>query len=300
MLRKPSLCVPFGIVALSLTALAQPGPSSDHALDRASIRAHIEGIFDAFVAKDAPKLRATHADDWRGFLEGSRTPIRGLEEYMRAVDPGLKNPGSGMASWKITDYDTAFFGPDLAVVSFNADIEMRAGGASSLRILDVYTRRDGAWIQRASHTVTHPAVLQKQIGTQISRPAKLGPDARSELLAARESVWRAYFGGDLVKLGQLIPEEAIAISAGPGEWEDRAAVLSGSRRFAEAGGRLLRLEFPRTEIQAFGATAILYTTYLYELDVNGGRSLSEGRATEVFVRREAGWVNTGWHLDTVR
>lgn len=172
MRRKPPLFLLCSLVSLNLTALAQPEAArdgtSDRADDRAAIRAHIESIFDAFVAKDAAKLRATHSDDWRGFLEGSRVPIRGLEEYMRAVGGGLKDPTAGMSSWKITDFDTQFHGPDQAVVSFNADIEMRRGGSSTLRILDVYERRAGAWIQVASHTVTHPAALQRQIAAQIA------------------------------------------------------------------------------------------------------------------------------------
>ena len=49
-------------------------------------------------------------------------------------------------------------------------------------------------------------------------------------------------------------------------------------------------------IQAYGATAIIYTSY--ELDVlEGGRTRTErGKATEVFVRRAGKWLNTGWQL----
>jgi len=30
------------------------------------------------------KIYATHTEDWRGFLEGSRVPIKGIDEYMKA------------------------------------------------------------------------------------------------------------------------------------------------------------------------------------------------------------------------
>lgn len=269
---------------------------ADRAADRTAIRAHIESIFEAFIKKDREKVRATHSDDWRGFLEGSRTPIRGIEEYMQTVDWVLKTPNAGMSAYKITDYDTIFHGSDLAVVSFNADIEARGGGSSTLRILDVYAKRNGAWIQAASHTVVHPAA----IGKQISTPSTVSPPMRESLLKAREAVWRAFFNHDRAALEKLIPEETIAINEGPGEWANRAAILASSKGFAESGGKLLRLEFPKTEIQVYGATAIIYTTYLYELEVQGKRSTTQGRGTEIFVRRNNEWVNSGWHLDTVK
>ena len=62
--------------------------------------------------------------------------------------------------------------------------------------------------------------------------------------------------------------------------------------------KLVRLEFPQTEIQVYGTTAIIYTRYLYELEnPQGQRHTSTGRATEIFVRRGNGWVNPGWHME---
>ena len=63
------------------------------------------------------------------------------------------------------------------------------------------------------------------------------------------------------------------------------------------GGKLLQLEFPKTEIQCYGNTAILYSTYVYEVDTNGQRAPRSGRVTEVFVYRKGRWVNPGWHMD---
>jgi hypothetical protein len=96
----------------------------------------------------------------------------------------------------------------------------------------------------------------------------------------------------------LIPEETIAIDNGSEGWSDRAAVLAGAKRFADSGGKLVRLEFPKTEIQVYGNTVIIYTTYLYETEVNGNRSTASGRATEMFVRRGDELVNVGWHMDS--
>jgi hypothetical protein len=64
------------------------------------------------------------------------------------------------------------------------------------------------------------------------------------------------------------------------------------------GAKLLRLEFPKTELQVYGNTVIVYTTYLYEIEANGKRETRSGRGTEMFVRRGDDLVNVGWHLDS--
>src|SRR5262245_20292364 len=69
-----------GPVAKAVTVETQ----EDRVADAAAIRAHIESIFQAFIDGDIDKIHATHSDDWRGFLEGSRVPIKGVDEYMRA------------------------------------------------------------------------------------------------------------------------------------------------------------------------------------------------------------------------
>ena len=96
---------------------------------------------------------------------------------------------------------------------------------------------------------------------------------------------------------KLIPAEAIAINDGEEKWADRAAIFAGAKAFADSGGKLVKLEFPKTEIQAYGNTVLIYTTYVYETEVNGKRSTSTGRGTEMFVRRGDELVNVGWHLD---
>ena len=65
----------------------------------------------------------------------------------------------------------------------------------------------------------------------------------------------------------------------------------------ELCGKLLALEFPRTEIQVYGYTAVIYSDYAYELEVGGQAKRRAGRVTEVFVLRGGQWVNPGWHLD---
>ena len=117
-------------------------------------------------------------------------------------------------------------------------------------------------------------------------------------MAAREAVWKAWFTNDRAALEKLIPEETIAIDTGAEGWSDRAAVFASAKRFVDSGGKLLKLEFPKTEIQVYGNTVIIYTTYLYEVEVNGQRSTASGRATEMFVRRGDDLVNVGWPMDS--
>ena len=47
----------------------------------------------------------------------------------------------------------------------------------------------------------------------------------------------------------------------------------------------------------YGDVAILYSTYVAELEQKGRKSVQRGRATEVFVWRNGVWQNAGWHLD---
>jgi hypothetical protein len=123
------------------------------------------------------------------------------------------------------------------------------------------------------------------------------PDERSQLLTVREAVWRSWFANDVSTLRQLVPPGTIVISAGEPQWKHQTEVLQSAVQFQADGGKLVRLEFPRTEIQRFGNVAILYSEYIVETEMKGKRSVSSGRATEVFVLHDGQWTNPGWHTD---
>jgi hypothetical protein len=125
-------------------------------------------------------------------------------------------------------------------------------------------------------------------------------EARAALLEARESVWRSFFANDRATLEKLIPEEAIVMDPGSVELGNRHSVLDGAAEFAKSGAKLVRLEFPTTEIQWFGDVAIIYSRYLYELEQQGKRIPFSGRITEVFLFRKDHWVNPGWHMEPTR
>jgi hypothetical protein len=294
----------FGIVSL-VVAIGASHPAraqtkvADRPADAAAIRAHIESIFQAFVDKDRKKLEETHAAEWRGFTPGSGHVIRGRDGYMNEATfpPGLPKD-QGMVGYRIGEFDIVFYG-DTAVVSFVADVDRMYGRdktVQTLTFVDVYHKDPGGWIQVASNTSLHP----DEIGRQASQFRRLNDEERALLLSAREAVWRAWFAGDHDALAKLLPAELITLSANPGEsFGTLDSTMAGSRGFAASGGKLTRLVFPRTEIQAYGNTAVLYTSYEMDLQ-NGGRTRTErGRATEVFVNTNGHWLNTGWQLAPV-
>jgi hypothetical protein len=118
-----------------------------------------------------------------------------------------------------------------------------------------------------------------------------------QLLRARETVWRAWFTGDTKTLEKLVPPETIVMSGGEEKWKNQADVLRTAAEFHAKGGKLVRLEFPRTEVQHFGDVAIVWSSYVVETEVDGERSSSSSRVTEIFVLQQGRWTNPGWHTD---
>ena len=119
-----------------------------------------------------------------------------------------------------------------------------------------------------------------------------------ELLKAREAVWRAWFANDTKTLEALVPPETKVMSASEAKWKNQADILQSAAEFQASGGKLVRLEFPRTEIQHFGDVAVIWSQYIVETEEAGKRSVSSGRASEIFVWRAGRWVNPGWHTDS--
>ncbi len=293
-LRIPSF-LPFALCTLLMAGVAARA-QDDRAADRAAIKAHIESIFQAFINKDNAALRATHAENWLGYLGDGRTMIKGIGEYMDWNKQDPKQP-YGMKSYKFREFDMIFKG-EAAFVCFVADVESNWPGNPQqqrvLRICDFYTKNDGKWLQSGSYTMLHPESTE----AQMAAPRQIDDQMKKRLLDAREAVWRAYFAGDRATLEKLIPEETIAIDpSGDANWGGRQQVLGGSAEFAKRG-KLIKLEFPKTEIQVYGMTAVIYSIYSCELEMGGQRKTNTGRVTEVFVLRNGQWVNPGWHMDS--
>jgi ketosteroid isomerase-like protein len=136
-----------------------------------------------------------------------------------------------------------------------------------------------------------PALLISLAGASTSN---------DELLKVRETVWRAWFAGDTKTLEELVPPETIVMSGGEEKWKNQADVLRTAAEFHAKGGKLVRLEFPRTEVQRFGDVAIVWSSYLVETEVDGKRSSESSRVTEIFVWQHGRWTNPGWHTDPTK
>ena len=289
------LLVFFAILAAGSAQAMQVSAASgsERAADRDAIRSHIDKIFQAYIQKDAEVIRATHAKDWTGFNQGSRSTVQGIDQYMEDATWYIKWSGR-MTAYKMLEFNVIFYG-DVAIVPYIADVSYESDGQTSvrkLRVLDVYAKLADGWNQVASDTTLHPETE----AAESARAQKPDADDKQELLAAREAVWRSWFAND-ARLPDLVPAELIAIEQTE-KWKNRDDVLAGAKDFLANGGKLVRLEFPETEIQMYGYTAILYTKYVCEIETSGQRSTLSGRATEMFVQRAGKWVNVGWHLDS--
>jgi ketosteroid isomerase-like protein len=156
--------------------------------------------------------------------------------------------------------------------------------------------------QKSSKDSTTNAVKDeclKAAAKQQSTFAPVSPEMRKFILAEREKVWRAFFSNDKAALAKYIPEEIITMSPGQQGFNNRAEVLESSERFVKRGAKLVRLEFSDDLIQVYGAAIIIYNNYLYETEeADGKKTITSGRATDMFVMRDNTLVNVGWHLDS--
>ena len=172
------------VTLVLFVSIARASDLEERAADAAAIRAHIESIFQAFIDGDEDKIFATHSEDWRGFLEGSRTPIKGIDDYMRANGIDWPRPANAPKStpyfpagttYKVFDFDVHFYTPELAVANFFGEFQRKDGNTTitlrRFRIMDVYAKRKGSRIQVASHTVVDP----EWRAAQMSRPATVTP-----------------------------------------------------------------------------------------------------------------------------
>lgn len=123
-------------------------------------------------------------------------------------------------------------------------------------------------------------------------------ETRRELFEARENAWRSFFQKDPSAVERILAPELIAIQQSAERWDTRAELIELAKLMSEREVQLTRLEFPHTEVQVFGDTAILYYTYFMEQRMGKSASLEAGRGTEIFVRSDNRWVDVGWHLDS--
>lgn len=160
--------MPMQAVLNSLVALMVMGgvPAANavpnRGADAGAIRKHIDSIFEAYRRGDRPTVRATHADDWLGFIRTSDGVVRGLEHYMRDADRILES-GVSLREWEILDFEIRFHG-EVGIVAYVARILSTHGERrieARIRALDVYRKRHGEWEQVASNVSTHPDAVME-------------------------------------------------------------------------------------------------------------------------------------------
>ncbi len=147
-----------------------------------------------------------------------------------------------------------------------------------------------------------PAVLSAQDSTlmHMKQITHVDPAIERQVVAIRDTAWRAYFANDQATMGRIFPDNFISIGWSGGPWLDRAGTLADAASFASHGGKLVALDFPHTEIQLFGDVAVVFSLYVVEFEYDGIVSRQSGRATEVFERKGDHWVHPSWHLDSGR
>jgi hypothetical protein len=122
--------------------------------------------------------------------------------------------------------------------------------------------------------------------------------ADKELVAARDTVWRAYFHNDTALLRRYIPSAAATFDgASQPRWHTRGDIMAGSHAFAESKARFVDVTFANTQISTSGHSAIVRSNYEVIVESGGRRDTTRGRATELFVRQGRTWVNPYWQLE---
>lgn len=131
----------------------------------------------------------------------------------------------------------------------------------------------------------------------IASAQSVSPMIEKQILAARDTVWHAWFSNDTTVLRRVLPPATTAAEgSGTTRWTDRTAILQGSQKFASSGNRLERIDFANTRISLDGDVAVVTSNYRLVMHGAKGVDTTRGRATEVFVREGSGWVNPFWHL----
>src|SRR6516162_8460397 len=92
-------------------------------------------------------------------------------------------------------------------------------------------------------------------GTVNAQDTKL----ERELIAALDTVWRAWFHNDTTLLRRFIPQAAATLEGRDREtrWNTRADIIAGARGFADSKRRFVDVMFENTQITPSGHSALV-------------------------------------------
>jgi len=144
------------------------------------------------------------------------------------------------------------------------------------------------------------AIVAVALATAPSAAQSTSKDTERQLLAARDTVWRAWFSNDTSALNRMLPRASAAAENRGGDpirWNDRSSILQGAQQFAAGGNRLEQIDFAGTRIAVDGSVAVVTSNYTAVTRSSRGLDTARGRATEVFVRDGDRWVNPFWRLE---
>jgi hypothetical protein len=130
----------------------------------------------------------------------------------------------------------------------------------------------------------------------LSSAAAQTTSVERQILAARDTVWRAWFANDTTVLRRFIPPAAATLD--DTRWSSRRDIVDGAQRFAESNVRLLDVKFEGTRIEQIGNSALVRASYRVVLTSGTKRDTMRGRATELFVRHGGTWINPYWQLES--
>ena len=158
------------VIALCASFSFGQEPKDGRDADREAIKTEIGRITQAFIDRDIETIYKTHSEDWSGFLnDGQTAPIYGIDAYMKAngipwpPPPGYKPAPNSNLKYTISNYMCVFVAPEIGVATFTLDYPQRDGvHFNKLRIMDVFAKRKGAWIQTTSYTILDPAWKAQQ------------------------------------------------------------------------------------------------------------------------------------------
>ena len=135
---------------------------------------------------------------------------------------------------------------------------------------------------------------------RVAPAQPISRNTERQLLAARDTIWHAWFSNDTAALNRMLPQASAAAEnrgTDPIRWTDRATIMNGAEQFVSTGGRLEHLDFAGTRIALQGSVAVVTSNFTAVTRSSRGLDTARGNATEVFVRDGERWVNPFWRLE---